>query len=229
MVFGLTRGDRVLVVAPHPDDETLGAGGTIARLAEAGIEVHVLAVTCHSQPGAGAEARRDELAQACEALGVHSHHIAWTGTAAARGPGAHQAALVHLIEAGEHLSIASLRPHALLIPADGSFHQDHRAVHDAGRAAARPCGGARSCPPIVLGYAGPEDAAWGRGSQARTVAVDTSSTWPTKAKALGCYQSQMHPAPHPRSIEAIAARDTAEGSTFGFAKAETFTAYRMAC
>jgi LmbE family N-acetylglucosaminyl deacetylase/SAM-dependent methyltransferase len=35
----------VVVVAPHPDDETLGAGGLIATAAEAGVPVHVLLVT----------------------------------------------------------------------------------------------------------------------------------------------------------------------------------------
>ncbi|MFE2727135.1 PIG-L deacetylase family protein [Kitasatospora sp. NPDC059327] len=228
MALGLTRGDRVLVVAPQPDDEALGAGGTLARLTEAGVEVHVLTVACHSTPGTDAGTRRDELAQACAVLGVHAHHIIWTDNDAARNPGAHQTELVHLIEAGAPLSIAALRPHALLIPADGSFHQDHRAVHHAGRAAARPAGLTRPRPRIVLGYAGPEDAAWAHARQARTVAVDTSAVWTTKEKALGCYRSQMHTAPHPRSIEAIAARDTAEGSAFGFPMAESFAAYRMA-
>lgn len=49
-MFGLNPGDSVLAVAPHPDDETLGAGGTIARLTAAGIAVHVLAVACVTQP-----------------------------------------------------------------------------------------------------------------------------------------------------------------------------------
>ena len=35
----------VLVVAPHPDDEVLGCGGTIARHADAGDQVHVLIMT----------------------------------------------------------------------------------------------------------------------------------------------------------------------------------------
>ena len=34
--------ERILVLAPHPDDETLGCGGTAARLAAAGAMVHIV-------------------------------------------------------------------------------------------------------------------------------------------------------------------------------------------
>ena len=39
-----------VVIAPHPDDETLGAGGTIARLSSAGVRVCVLIVSGHLPP-----------------------------------------------------------------------------------------------------------------------------------------------------------------------------------
>src|SRR3546814_14981849 len=41
---------RVAVVAPHPDDEILGCGGTMARAAAAGAEVHVVVVTRGQPP-----------------------------------------------------------------------------------------------------------------------------------------------------------------------------------
>lgn len=36
---------KVLVIAPHPDDEVLGVGGTIAKYTAQGHEVHVCVVT----------------------------------------------------------------------------------------------------------------------------------------------------------------------------------------
>src|SRR3546814_8197602 len=44
------RVQRALVIAPHPDDEVLGCGGTIARLAAMGREVHVAIVTRGTPP-----------------------------------------------------------------------------------------------------------------------------------------------------------------------------------
>ena len=41
---------RVLVVAPHPDDESLGVGGTISKLVSQGHEVNVLIVSGHLPP-----------------------------------------------------------------------------------------------------------------------------------------------------------------------------------
>ena len=50
----MTKNNRVLVVAAHPDDEVLGCGGTAARHADAGDEVHILIMA------EGATARADE-------------------------------------------------------------------------------------------------------------------------------------------------------------------------
>lgn len=41
----LTPKDRVLVMAPHPDDEVLGCGGIIQRAVKMGLPVHVLFLT----------------------------------------------------------------------------------------------------------------------------------------------------------------------------------------
>lgn len=72
---------RMLLVLTHPDDETLGFGGTIARYATEGVEVHLITATSgqkgwtgdpRQDPGEAAlgRIRRDELRRAAAILGV---------------------------------------------------------------------------------------------------------------------------------------------------------------
>src|SRR5215813_11785029 len=67
--------EKVLVVAPHPDDEVLGCGGVMARHAAAGDEVHVIVVTRgHADlfPPESVDRVRAELREAHAILGVTS-------------------------------------------------------------------------------------------------------------------------------------------------------------
>ena len=63
---------RILVVGPHPDDQELGMGGTIARFAEQGHDVLLLDMTNgEPTPHGDPQTRAGEAAKAAEALGVH--------------------------------------------------------------------------------------------------------------------------------------------------------------
>jgi N-acetylglucosamine malate deacetylase 1 len=62
---------RILVVGPHPDDQELGMGGTIAKLAAHGHDVLLLDMTNgEPTPHGSAETRAKEAARAAEILGV---------------------------------------------------------------------------------------------------------------------------------------------------------------
>ena len=69
---------RVLVVAPHPDDESLGAGGTIAKFSQQGHEVAVLVVSGHLPPlyrREDYETTVEEARKAFAVLGVKSNRF----------------------------------------------------------------------------------------------------------------------------------------------------------
>ena len=77
---------RTLVIAPHPDDEILGVGGTIARLARAGHEMFVAVVTTGQPPdySTAETARvRAEAARAHALLGVEEILLAQPACGAA--------------------------------------------------------------------------------------------------------------------------------------------------
>jgi LmbE family N-acetylglucosaminyl deacetylase len=69
-----TKADRVLVVSPHPDDETLGAGGYIQRALSLGAEVKVIIVTDGNKHGLKA-VRHEETLRATQTLGIPSDHV----------------------------------------------------------------------------------------------------------------------------------------------------------
>ncbi len=69
-----------VVISPHPDDETLGSGGLIARLRSKGIDVTVIAVTdgenaYGDDEGGLGEVREREQTNALAKLGVDRHHV----------------------------------------------------------------------------------------------------------------------------------------------------------
>lgn len=235
-VFGLDRTDSVLVIAPHPDDETLGCGGTIARLTSGGVAVYVLVITvrCSRRWGGTSDPqlRRTELEAACGVLGVADHELAWPDESGSLDITICPRVLVDLIEHEARLSLANVRPSALLIPEASGFHQDHAAVHRAAYAAARrhrvPEAGGKPTPRIVAGYRGPEEAAWSVGLEPWPLYVNTSVFWPRKQDALRCYASQLRGNGHARSLRRIRAIDAGAGAALGWDYAETFAAYRMA-
>ncbi|MFE0023384.1 PIG-L deacetylase family protein [Amycolatopsis sp. NPDC059021] len=230
--FGLSTAQRVLVVAPHPDDETLGCGGTIARLAAEGVDVHVLAVTVRAAVMWGGTSdpatRRDEFTNACAALGVTSSALAWIDETGELDITTRPRAVVELIERHEQASLAAVEPDALLIPAAGGFHQDHQVVHRAAFAAARVhARGSKHTPALVLGFRGVEDH-WSAHEEPWRVHVNTSAHWYAKERALRCYISQLRGDGHPRAIEHIRTTDAATGGALGWHYAESFVPYRLA-
>lgn len=221
---------RALVIAPHPDDETLGCGGTIASLSSAGVDVYVIAVACHNI-NTGDDITREsvdrasEFAIACRILGVRDCEVAMH-------PGAHDTLHQNLAELVAHLesrsiySLDQIRPDVVFIPIDGAFHQDHRIVHEAAFAACRSRGKSHHFPPTVLGFCGPEDH-WRFGQLVTPLYFDISSARDKKAEALHAYEMQLCEHPHPRSLRSIEMTDTLNGARHGVDAAELFSVYRM--
>jgi LmbE family N-acetylglucosaminyl deacetylase len=141
---------RLLGIFAHPDDESFGPGGALARYAAAGVDVHVCIVTdgaagsydpallAASGCNTLAELRQQELACACRALGVVLHTLGYRDSGmAGAGDNEHQASLFQadLAAVGrdiQHL-IEQVRPQVILShDANGDyFHPDHIKVHQA--------------------------------------------------------------------------------------------------
>lgn len=119
----------MLIVAPHPDDETLGAGGLIKAQRERGIDVRLAAVTNgeNAYPGVPelGEVRRVEQTDALGQLGVNEQNIVRFGLPDS-GVTAREEELTERLRA-----LVSRETH-VVAPWQGDFHPDHAAC---GRAA----------------------------------------------------------------------------------------------
>jgi LmbE family N-acetylglucosaminyl deacetylase len=136
--------ERLLVVAPHADDETFACGGLLAQLERGGTRAAVLVVSArlsdeklqHREDGTAAyhqysgETRRQELAAAAEILGFT---VIEGGFPLHRLDTVPREQLIHAIER----ALEQLRPTCVLAVAAG-YDQDHRAVYEAVLAATRP-------------------------------------------------------------------------------------------
>ena len=131
----LTRRD-CLILAPHPDDETLGCGGLTMRKRQAGLPVHVAVATNGAATGAADTAHEDivalrerETIAACAKLGVGRDHIRFLGFPDGRLD-AHGAALEARIAA----LVEDLLPSEIFVCSLLDGHRDHvalaRAVHN---------------------------------------------------------------------------------------------------
>ncbi len=217
---------RILVIAPHPDDETLGAGGTIAKYAAQGDEVSVLTVSGHLPPLYPREAYDKTVAEANKAykiLGVaHSQFAEMPATMLGDIP-------VHELNALVMGAVELAKPHIVFSPYPDR-HVDHRLVFDAAMVATRPVGVGRDIE-IVAAYETLSETHWNaphiEPGFVRNWVVDITDHMATKRAALACYESQISPDPAPRSIAAVEALAKFRGTQAGFAFGEGMHVIRM--
>lgn len=216
---------RILVVAPHPDDEVLGVGGTIAKAVAAGAEVHVAIVTKGMPPAFDEEfiaTGRREALEAHARLGVARTHFldlpaAALDTLEHRQLNARLAAVVR-----------EVRPDNMYVPFAGDIHADHQLVFQSSLVAVRPNGG--YAPGALYAYETLSETNWNAPyltpGFAPNVFVDISAHVDAKIEAMRTYASQIQPFPHERSAEALRALATLRGATIGCAAAEAFVLVR---
>lgn len=224
-------GYTVLVVAAHPDDEVLGCGGTIARHAADGDEVHVLLVAegaTSRDPerdpqarGQEIEALQDAAARAAQILGAEAPRFA--GLPDNRLDGVDLLEVVKMVEG----AVAELRPAVVYTHHGGDLNVDHRIVHRAAVTACRPLPG--SCVRAVYAFETVSSTEWASSAGDAFHAarfVDITRHLEVKKRALACYASEMRAFPHARSIEAVEALARLRGASAGVEAAEAFSVVR---
>ena len=219
-------GKRVLVIAPHPDDETLGAGGTIAKYSAQGAEVFVLTVSGHLPPLYSREDYETTVMEAYaayELLGVtKSEFLEIPATMIASQPR-------HEVNGRISKIVNDFNPLIVLCPYPDR-HIDHRLVFESVMVATRPVGVGRNIE-IVAAYETLSETHWNaphiEPNFTPNWVMDISDHIEKKLDALRCYNSQVSEFPGPRSPESVEALAKFRGTQAGFGYGEGFHIVRM--
>jgi N-acetylglucosamine malate deacetylase 1 len=216
---------KTLVVAPHPDDEILGCGGTLLRRKVEGATVAWLIVTSiTAEMGWSAEKikqRADEIKRVTELFGFDSVFELNLPTTQLD-----QVPMSDLVAAISNI-FKQFEPEEVFVPHPSDVHTDHRLVFDA----------TASCTKWfrylsiqrVLAYETLSETDFGLGvSQGfrPNVFVDIEPYLTDKLRAMDIYASELGGFPFPRSHEAIQALATLRGAASGFKAAEAFELLR---
>jgi len=219
--------NKVLIVAAHSDDEVLGCGGTIAKLAKQGNEVAVIFMT----NGVSSRNEKDELIKIQERK-LHSEHAAKILGISQITPFDYPdncmdtVPLLHVIQSIED-EIRKFQPEIVLTHFVNDLNIDHATVARATLTATRPLTG--SSVKKVLGFEVNSSTEWAIDAPhfKPNYFMNISETFNLKIDAMRAYDCELRASPHPRSLEGIEALASLRGNASGYRYAEAFKIYRL--
>jgi len=213
--------NNILVVAPHPDDETLGCGGVLLRHAYEGDAVHWLIMSTIDNTENTKNKfneRKDEIKQVSELYSFTSVQQAdFITTRLDTYP---KFKLIEVVSK----TINRVKPNIVYIPYRNDVHSDHTEVFDA----VASCMKSFRYPSIkcVRAYEtisetefsiNPSDTGF-----KPNLWIDISNFLEDKINIMKIYKDEMADHPFPRSEENIRALASLRGSSSGFKSAESF-------
>ncbi len=216
---------RVLVVAPHPDDETLGCGGTLLAHKEVQDSVFWCTMTKPYEP----EWPASFLKKRAEEVKQVSKHYGFKKVFELGFPTV-KLDLVGHKALNDALSkvVAEVDPHIVYLPNPNDLNKDHEMTFHAGIVAIRHAPSVQQ----VLTYETVSETEYGAYSHSRLFFPNyfvplTKEQLDKKIKIMATYESELKKAPHPRSEETIRALATKRGSEAQSAYAESFSVVKI--
>jgi len=216
---------KTIIIAPHPDDEVLGAGGTLLRRKAEDARVAWLIVTSISiETGWSAEKmkqRANEIKRVTELFDFESvFELNFPTTQLDQVPVSDLVAAVSNV-------FKTFEPEEVFVPHPSDVHTDHRIVFNA----VASCTKWFRYPSVkrVLAYETLSETDFGLGTRQAfrpNVFIDIEPYLDDKLRAMDIYASEVGAFPFPRSHEAIRALATLRGAASGFKAAEAFELLR---
>ncbi len=214
---------RVLVIAAHPDDEVLGCGGTVAKMVQSGHCVQTI-IACEGASHRGIQQQDGDehfADQAAAVLGVDNVFML-------NFPDQQldTLTLTSIISPIEKI-VFEFEPNILLVQFGGDLNRDHELLFKATMVAARPT---VPCIEAIYAFDTASSTEWGYPrSFIPDTWVDIARSLDTKLRAMSCYQTELMPYPHPRSLEALRHKAHAWGNQACMDAAEVFVTVHRRC
>lgn len=225
--IGAGRTVKVMSIAVHPDDETLGCGGALLKHQNGGDSLHWLLVTSAHEPDftpgqVALQRQQVELVKAAYPFET----LDWLKLPTTR---LETVPMIDLVN-GIRETVKRVRPEMVFVPNSTDAHSDHRVVFLAASAALKSfylgaLGVRRVLAAEVLSET---DAALPSAERVflPNVFVDVSSTLSRKLEIMGLYKTELQPEPLPRTPSAVRALARCRGATMGVEYAEAFMLLR---
>lgn len=213
--------NKVLVLAPHMDDEALGCAGTICKHKENHDWIAVIFVA-HRVYGHRFDQDKDRLQRehALKAKKILRYdQVTFLNLADERLDLCLQEIIIPLEK-----SLREYQPNIVYCPFSGDNNQDHRAVFEAARVVFRPAasGFLQSLCLYEIPSSTEQSPALPQNAFLPNFYVDIKNYIEQKIKAISCYDTEKRIYPHPRSPEAVRVLAKKRGIEIGFEYAEAF-------
>lgn len=211
--------EKIMVISPHPDDETLGAGGSLLKLRDAGSQIYWLNITDVKPGGYNDSFILNRKIQ----IKKNNAYFGFDGFINLR----FQPATLNDSIKGEligEIGVAfdRIRPDCIILPDYSDAHTDHKYVFEAAYACSKIF--RRSYIKRILTMEIPSETNYGMPYNAFTpnLYIDITDFLDKKLDAMRIYDTEMGTWPFPRSEKAIEAQALVRGAEAGVMYAEAF-------
>lgn len=218
---------RILVIAPHPDDETLGCGGSLLKHKSKGDSLSWLIATRGHEPQWSAELlerKENEIANVTAAYGFeNTFRLNFPAIKLDNIP------LDEIIVAIRD-AVTDCKPDVVYLNHFGDVHSDHRVVFEATLAVLKPFYSGKHGVKKILSYEVLSSTDAAPLNPARmfvpNVFNDVTDFWEKKLEIMALYESELQEYPLPRALDSLRALGRVRGATIGAEFAEAFMLVR---
>jgi len=222
----ISSGSDILIIAPHPDDEILGLGGTISKLSSQGHKVTILTVSGHLPPLYKEEVFEEHKSQALEAhkiVGAYDSKFLEIPATFVKDQ------TIAELNGKIYEVLKNTQPKIVFLPFPDR-HIDHQVIFESCMVVIRPLHDGK-CIQLAASYEVLSETHWNAPAIEPVfnpnITVDITDHIENKLSALSCFKDEIMPFPGPRSIEAVEALAKFRGTQAGFAYGESLQLIRM--